>query len=853
MSVNAPLLSYKIATDPELLQAGRTATLIIEVSNDTESAIHCKNIIFDFLAGDFSRDLFPAADGIGSVAPNGWAIRPNGSSFVATPDTPADGNIVHQGLTFSLTQVQVNEQTGTTDMTITEKLTNDRTGTLKVELVKFPLQFKVGDFKVDPPNITEGESTTLFWAGSANNTYELQYMDLSGDHVTISETKGEPSAKLPAKGSYTIDNLPTNNDARTEITFSLVVNKVVQPNQATVTVAPLRPKINFFEGRLRDIKPGTRKLVVEWETINTKNCYLTGDDTPLLATSSKHPIQMDPTDDASQTFTLTASDGDERHSDTMDLTINWRFQELKRSALGAPSDAAALNGILDRVMVAASREQVFITGMDTDFLTYGRTLDATTLEPVAGWDYASAFPCIGISANKLYAVTRSDLCVFEAESMHGMASFYGLDQNIEGAMLAFPPGYKFFVFYLRYGQTNRLHNVQYGVADWPMIPAFGPVSLDTFVDSVTASPVEPLLYFGCDRSLRVMNVNNAQQWIGNPITLSHTPKAIVCAPDGKTIFLASDDNTLSAITADTFELIGDPVDLGALPTSMAISPNGEHLYVACNDGTLRKMLALSIYHPGVSIKNFTATPVRIDADDDNKSFPVQLDWQTVNASKTLLNDQEITGPGTSVVIDKTTQFTLKAIGGLEPVSETLTVEVIHPVRIDHFTASAGTLYRTGDHVDVTLDWAVKNAVQVTLNGETVTGNSKKVSIQQTTTFRLAATGKDGPVTSDVTVVVKQVNLVVSRSDGAALATFSADAGTYAVKFVLHYYEQAGIGYFYRTEEKTVVVTSAGDSQSLSAQVPLNERFPRLYCLGADITVTGLPCGPVTAAWGKKSF
>lgn len=284
-----------------------------------------------------------------------------------------------------------------------------------------------------------------------------------------------------------------------------------------------------------------------------------------------------------------------------------------------------------------------------------------------------------------------------------------------------------------------------------------------------------------------------------------------------------------------------------------MAPNGEHLYITTKDGKLRKLLAYTFFNP-VKIVSFNATPKQFKTGDDTNSFQTQLSWEAVSATEVLLNGEVITGTSKSVWVDKTTGFELKANGGGGPVSQALTVEVFRLVKIDHFTASAVRLYRAGSNVDVTLDWAVRNAETVTLSGDVVSASgSKTVSLHQTTTFTLAATGIDGPATSDVTVMVKEINLVVSRSSSAILATFSADAGTYSVKFVLHYQEMLGGIFRDSSEESTVVVTSAGDNQPLSAQAPcLPDRFPEFYCAEAEVTVTGLPWGPVSAKLGQTT-
>ncbi|HEX8748486.1 MAG TPA: hypothetical protein VF717_15035, partial [Pyrinomonadaceae bacterium] len=166
------------------------------------------------------------------------------------PNTPQDGKIGPSGLTLALTKITVNEQPGTTEMTITETTTTGtgttNVGVLTYPLAKFPAQFDVGQLIATPPSIQQGQDTMLSWNGSGGATYELQYVDADGNTVTITETMG--GQPLPPTGSYTISNLQATT------TFTLIVSVTLPgqdapatfQRQATVSVAIHPVKIISF-------------------------------------------------------------------------------------------------------------------------------------------------------------------------------------------------------------------------------------------------------------------------------------------------------------------------------------------------------------------------------------------------------------------------------------------------------------------------------------------------------------------------------------------------------------------------------------------------------------------------------
>jgi hypothetical protein len=306
--MSATLLTYAIQTNPDPLQASpqtgdpELATLMIVVSNDTHQPINCERISFGFLQGTNAKDLFSDSTGIATSAPTGWSINQDDELFTFTPDTSEDGRIGAAGLTFVLSKIKVNQQAGTTPMTITE-VTASNTGTQQVSLAKFPPQFSVGPLQANPVNVAVGDSTLLSWSGSGGATYELQYEDADGNTVTITHVKGEPDQPLPSTGSYTVDNLEADPTVFT-LTVVLQVNgsnsSVQVQRQVVVAVAEFTLDL---EAAPTTVAPnGVMKL--SWRTTQATSCIL--DPGNQIVPVNGHQYVIIRPDKDSQVFTLTS-------------------------------------------------------------------------------------------------------------------------------------------------------------------------------------------------------------------------------------------------------------------------------------------------------------------------------------------------------------------------------------------------------------------------------------------------------------------------------------------------------------------------------------------------------------------
>ena len=278
------LLSYAVSANQSPIQASPQGgdpsllTLLIVVSNSTHQLINCQSISFSFAQGTDAKDFFSDSTGIGITAPTGWKLTQDGSLFTATPDTTENGEIGGSALTFVLSDIQVNEQPGTTQMTITENTTNN-SGTLDILLAKFPPQFIVGQLKANPLMVEQGGSTTLSWNCTGGATYALQYLAADG-HTLINITETTDGKPLPAVGSYTIDNLQVNPTI-----FYLIVTLMVNENDPPlvfnswfpVTVLIPSVQINSFTASTQTVQYPGDQVTFTWDVTAATQILLNGE------------------------------------------------------------------------------------------------------------------------------------------------------------------------------------------------------------------------------------------------------------------------------------------------------------------------------------------------------------------------------------------------------------------------------------------------------------------------------------------------------------------------------------------------------------------------------------------------
>ncbi|HKS27367.1 MAG TPA: hypothetical protein VJS44_06080 [Pyrinomonadaceae bacterium] len=313
------VLSYAVSANQDPIevspQTGNPSlvTIMIVVSNSGGSYVNCKSIKFSFLQGTNARDLFADPTGIETSAPTGWNITQDGSSFTATPATQQDGEIGPDGLAFVISNITVNQEPGTTEMTIIETTTSG-VGSLDYPLAKFPAQFNVGPLIANPLTVQQGQSTTLSWNGSGGATYELQYLDASSKTVTITRTaNGQP---LPSTGSYTIQNLQAST------VFYLIVTVTISGQDeplifqrwVPVSVAIPPVKINSFNASATSVNMPGDEVTFTWDVSNATQVQLNGENVE----GNSATVEVDETDN----YTLQALGQGGPVTSSIKVTVN---------------------------------------------------------------------------------------------------------------------------------------------------------------------------------------------------------------------------------------------------------------------------------------------------------------------------------------------------------------------------------------------------------------------------------------------------------------------------------------------------------------------------------------------------
>ncbi|HYW12782.1 MAG TPA: hypothetical protein VE871_12530 [Longimicrobium sp.] len=282
----ATLLDYEILPAPNPLQAGAGATLTLVVSNGTHALVTCTAITLTLAVGTNAKDLVANAEGITSQAPTGWSVAQSGGTFTLTPQTPAAGQIGAAGLSFVFVGLAVNDQVGTTAVTIDEMASTpsqppmERTGT--IALPKFPAKFTLGRLTADPLEVSAGDSATLSWSGSELATYQLEFNPGSGPQ----------SVPVGNAGPYAAKDLTRYP----EVVFTLVVSytvpgqdqPVVTQRQASVQVDAALPMVTSFAG-----SASGGGIALRWASRNADACSVNALPQLLKPSGSTGPLPLD--------------------------------------------------------------------------------------------------------------------------------------------------------------------------------------------------------------------------------------------------------------------------------------------------------------------------------------------------------------------------------------------------------------------------------------------------------------------------------------------------------------------------------------------------------------------------------
>lgn len=210
------LLAYGISTDPDPVMASpkqgnpSILTMVITVSNNSYSRVYSDKITFSFPIGSLAQDLTSQAGGfiVSANASDGWQISDLGEGqFRATPIKPENQEITKHGLSFQISNIDVNQEVGAFTFTIDESSSTDNktfsVKTTTVPMNKFPPGFYLHDFEASWPAVRNREAVTLSWDGSDLAAYSLTY-DEGMAPIDVTNVRSWPSPPLSQTTTFAL-------------------------------------------------------------------------------------------------------------------------------------------------------------------------------------------------------------------------------------------------------------------------------------------------------------------------------------------------------------------------------------------------------------------------------------------------------------------------------------------------------------------------------------------------------------------------------------------------------------------------------------------------------------------------
>ncbi len=288
------ILLYNVNTNPFPLQASaqsgnpNLAQMTIVATNDTQNDVVLQGIMVQIPIGQSATQLTNDSSDIGPVAPPNWQKpqikTPTGYiQYFYLPQQGYGTLKAGQSLNFVFNNIQVNGNTGTVEIDVTEGSNNCTPDVdcpvQKLFVTKFPNGWGQVSFWVDQPDIPAGGSDTLHWSGPSGATYSIEYYTPQTGIVNI-PAQGQPP--LASQGQYPGQGAPPFILQQTTV-FTLDVSESISgqqynaQTQVTVTVQIPPPMINSFTAVPSGLdmnNPQTARLT--WNTSNASLIKIDG-------------------------------------------------------------------------------------------------------------------------------------------------------------------------------------------------------------------------------------------------------------------------------------------------------------------------------------------------------------------------------------------------------------------------------------------------------------------------------------------------------------------------------------------------------------------------------------------------
>jgi DNA-binding beta-propeller fold protein YncE len=341
---NQTELLYTVTTTPAPLIAGTSGVQItITAANpnptpDTEP-VYLNQVMIQFPIGNDDNQLSPTAS-MKATTPTGWT-QPNPNTWTGfvqfifqaeNPDEPVQ--VGDTPVQFVFTGVDVNAQSGTVEIDVTECNTDCSTGpgpactdsdcpVQPIYVTKFPNAWDGISFWVDPSDINFGDSTTLNWNGPAEADYRIHYF------VDNKIQYHPPLSEPPYVGPGTYPPLGQSLTPAVTTKFTLDVQQTINGQnyewqfQQWVTVGTPQPQITSFSGSV-DKTTSPWQLLFSWTTeyVGTDGyggqCFLSNNTgAPLNPAGTDYPVAISP---PQSVYALNAVNDAGQVASSLDLT-----------------------------------------------------------------------------------------------------------------------------------------------------------------------------------------------------------------------------------------------------------------------------------------------------------------------------------------------------------------------------------------------------------------------------------------------------------------------------------------------------------------------------------------------------
>jgi len=291
-------------------------------------------------------------------------------------------------------------------------------------------------------------------------------------------------------------------------------------------------------------------------------------------------------------------------------------------------------------------------------------------------------------------------------------------------------------------------------------------------------------------------------------------------------------------------------------------------------GTAYASVSVSVAPPPPlpTVTSFSASQTTLSASGGS----VTLTWTSSNATSATM-DQSVgavaVNGSTVVSVTSTKTFTLTVSNVTGSTQATVTITVLPAVpAITSFTALPATLPFGGG--SVTLTWTTSNVSSVSIDqgvGSVVVNGSTSISITDSTTFNLTATGPGGTVYASASVTVNSVPppppLPTISSFTATPSTFAAGGGTTTFNWTSSNATSASIDHSVgsvsvngsttasvtTTTTYTLTVTNITGSTQASVTVTVSPPIPSITSFTALPSTLPFGGGTVTLTWTTSNI